>query len=93
MPHENPDDTPENDSEEQSSTAIDALLEAVSRKLDPTKYEGLTELSIYSIHEHGSARTITLPQAADGFDDTNAVKLYYFEGGRCPFIIVAPVQI
>jgi hypothetical protein len=81
------------DSDDRPSVSVAAWLEAVSKELDPAECEGLSELGIYSIHEHSSARTITLPEDADGFADTTTVKQYYFEGEQCPLLIVAPVQL
>jgi len=83
----------EPDTDERSSVSIEAWLEAVSRELDPAECEDLSELGIYSIHEHSSARTITLPEDADEFEDATTVKQYYFEGEDCPLLIVAPLQV
>ena len=81
------------DSDEQPSVSIETWLEAVSKELDPTEGEDFSELGIYSIHEHSSARTITLPEAAEEFNDAATVKQYYFEGEDCPLLIVAPLKI
>ena len=81
------------DTEGCSSESVEAWLEAVSRELDPTECKDFSELGIYSIHEHSSARTITLPEAAEEFDDAATVKQYYFEGEDCPLLIVAPLKI
>jgi len=89
-PRSNPSKT---DSDEQPSVSVDAWLEAVSRELDPTECEDLSELGIYSIHEHSSARTITLPEDAEEFGDATTVKQYYFEGEDCPLLIVAPLKV
>ena len=89
-PPSNPSET---DSEEQPSVSVEAWLEAVSRELDPAKCENLSELGIYSIHEHSSASTITLPKDAAEFDDATTVKQYYFEGEDCPLLIVAPLTV
>jgi hypothetical protein len=83
----------ETDSDEQPSVSVKAWPEAVSRELDPTECKDFSELGIYSIHEHSSARTITLPEAAEEFDDATTVKQYYFEGEDCPLLIVAPLKI
>jgi len=83
----------ETDSDERPSVSVEAWLEAISRELDPAECEDLSELGIYSIHEHGNARTITLPEDADEFDDATTVKQYYFEGEDCPLLIVAPLQV
>lgn len=84
---------PEADADGRPSVSVEAWLEAVSRELDPAEWEGLSELGIYSIHEHSSARTITLPEDADEFDGATTVKQYYFEGEDCPLLIVAPLKI
>ncbi len=83
----------EADSDDQPSVSVEAWLAAISRELDPAECEDLSELGIYSIHEHSSARTITLPEDADEFGDATTVKQYYFEGGDCPLLIVAPLQV
>lgn len=94
MAQADPRGTPsETDSDEQPSVSVEAWLEAVSRELDPTECKDFSELGIYSIHEHSSARTITLPEAAEEFDDAATVKQYYFEGEDCPLLIVAPLKI
>ncbi|SEA27796.1 hypothetical protein SAMN04488065_2591 [Haloplanus vescus] len=94
MAQASPRSTPrEPDTDERSSVSIEAWLEAVSRELDPAECEDLSELGIYSIHEHSSARTITLPENADEFEDATTVKQYYFEGEGCPLLIVAPLQV
>jgi len=79
--------------DDRPSVSVEAWLEAVSKELDPAECEGISELGIYSIHEHSSARTITLPEDANEFDDATTVKQYYFEGGDCPLLIVAPLKI
>ena len=84
---------PETDLDEQSSVSVETWLEAVSKELDPTECEDFSELGIYSIHEHSSARTIPLPEAAEEFNDAATVKQYYFEGDDCPLLIVAPLKI
>ena len=89
-PRSNPSEV---DSDEQSSVSVEAWLEAVSRELDPAECEDLSELGIYSIHEHSSACTITLPEDAEQFDDATTVKQYYFEGEDCPLLIVAPLKV
>ena len=94
MAQASPRSTPrETDTDERSSVSVEAWLEAVSRELDPAECEDLSELGIYSIHEHGSARTITLPEDTDEFDDATTVKQYYFEGEDCPLLIVAPLTV
>ena len=89
-PCSNPSET---DSDEKPSVSVEAWLEAVSKELDPTECEDFSELGIYSIHQHSSARTLTLPEAAEEFDDATTVKQYYFEGEDCPLLIVAPLKI
>lgn len=82
----------ETTSDEKVTTSVDDLLEAVSKELDPAQSEDFSELGIYSIHDHGSARTITLPKGADEFHDASTVKQYYFEGEDFPLLIVAPLN-
>ena len=60
----------EADTDERPPVSVEAWLEEVSRALDPAECEDLSELGIYSIHEHNTARTITLPEGAEEFDDT-----------------------
>ncbi|MFB6197733.1 MAG: hypothetical protein ABEI52_05610 [Halobacteriaceae archaeon] len=81
------------DAEEEPSVSVDAWLQEVSKQLALAECEDLSELGIYSIHDHNSARTITLPESADGFEDTTTVKQYYFESEECPLLVVAPVKI
>lgn len=83
----------ESDADDRSSVSVGAWLEGVSRELDPAECEDLSELGIYSIHEHSSARTITLPEDADDFKDAMTVKQYYFESEDCPLLIVAPLMV
>jgi hypothetical protein len=83
----------EADTDEQPSESVEAVLEEVSQRLNPAECENLTELGIYSIHDHVTARTITLPEGAEEFSDTTTVKQFYFEGEECPILIVAPLQI
>lgn len=86
-------DHTEADSDDRPAVSVTTWLEAVSKELDPAECERLSELGIYSIHEHSSARTITLPEEANGFEDATTVKQYYFEGEDCPLLIVAPIQV
>ena len=83
----------EADSDERSSVSVEAWLEVVSKELDPTECQDLVELGIYSIHDHSSARTITLPKDAEAFHDAAAVKQFYFEGEDCPLLITVPLTI
>lgn len=83
----------ETDTDERPSVSVETWLREVSRELDPAEWENLSELGIYSIHEHNTARTITLPERAEGFDDATTVKQYYFDGEDCPLLIIAPLQI
>lgn len=83
----------ETDSDERPPVSVEAWLEAVSRELNPAECEDLSELGMYSIHEHDSARTITLPVEAEAFKDATTVKQYYFEGDDCPLLIVAPLKV
>jgi hypothetical protein len=83
---------PDGDAEEYPSKPLAAWLEGVSQELDPTECEDLTELNNYSIHEHDSARTITVPADADAFEEATTVKQYYFEGDACPLLLVAPLD-
>ena len=76
-----------------SSASADADTESEDDDEDPAECEDLSELGIYSIHEHSSARTITLPEDADEFEDATTVKQYSFEGEDCPLLIVAPLQV
>lgn len=81
------------DTADQSTSGVEKTLAEVSQALSVAECEHLAELGIYSIHEHASARTITLPEDAEGFDDVTAIKQYYYEGGQRPFLIVAPLQV
>lgn len=81
------------DGENGATTSVEAWLEGVSRALDPTECDDLSELGIYSVHEHDTARTITLPQGASEFDDVTTVKQYYFEGEEIPLLLIAPIKI
>lgn len=80
------------DADDRRSVSIETWLAEVSRELDPADCEALSELGIYSIHDHDTARTMTLPKGAEEFDDATTVKQYYFEGEECPLLIVAPLQ-
>lgn len=94
MAHAGPrSDHSDGQSDDQPAASVDAWLEAVSKALHPAECETLAELGIYSIHEHSSARTITLPEDAAAFDDATTVKQFYFEGEECPLLIVAPLRI
>ncbi|WP_135665827.1 hypothetical protein [Halorhabdus rudnickae] len=81
------------DGENGPTTSIETWLKEVSKALNPTESEDLSELGIYSVHEHDSARTITLPQGASEFDDVTTVKQYYFEGEEIPLLLIAPIKI
>ncbi len=81
------------DGENEASTSVETWLEGVSKALDPSECDYLSELGIYSIHEHDTARTITLPRGATEFDDVTTVKQYYFEGEEVPLLLVVPITI
>ena len=94
MAHSGPRSTDStDDTADQSTPGVETMLAEVSQALSVAECEHLAELGIYSVHEHASARTITLPEGAEGFDDVTAIKQYYYEGGPRPFLIVAPLQI
>jgi hypothetical protein len=83
----------EADSDELPSESVESVLEEVSKRLNPAECENLTELGIYSIHDHDTARTITLPEGAEEFSETTTVKQFYFEGEEYPLLIVAPLHL
>lgn len=87
------DKNPEADADDDPTTDVEPWLENMSRQLDPMEYDHLFELGIYSIHDHSTARTITLPEAASEFEDAATVKQYYYESERCPLLIVTPLRI
>ena len=89
-PHNN---RPKADSDERSSVSVEAWLEVVSKELDSTECPGLFELGIYSIHDHSSARTVTLPKGAEAFHDAAAVRQFYFEAEDCPLLIAVPLTV
>lgn len=65
-------------------------LHEVSCHIDTDDRDDLVELGLYSIHD-GSARTITIPTEADRFQEATNVKQYYYQGGECPLLIIAPI--
>lgn len=87
-----PDLDPQPNRSEETPPSLEGWLVEVSQRIDPDDCADLTELGLYSIHD-GSARTITLPAAAERFHEASNVKQYYFEGGECPLLIVAGVTL
>ena len=78
--------------DEQSSQSVTTGLEELSHHVSLSSCGGVNELGLYSIHD-GTARTITLPEGADGFEDVGHVKQYYFDAGEQPLLIVAPLDL
>lgn len=66
-------------------------LHELSRHTALTACDEIRDLGRHSIHE-SSARTITIPADADGFETTDIVKQYYFEGENGPLLIIAPQE-
>lgn len=87
------DDTTEAIEPEQSPSKPANQLSNILNQIELTECEELTLLGVYSIHEHKSSRSITLPQGADGFSDVSAVKQYVFESDNQPFLIIGPLDI
>ena len=79
-------------SEEQPSESVTTGLEELSHHVSLASCPGVDELGLYSIHD-GAARTITLPEGADGFEDVARVKQYYFDAGEQPLLIVTPLDL
>ena len=78
--------------DEQPSQSVTAGLKQLSNRVGLGSYDGIDELGLYSIHD-GAARTITLPEGADEFEDVGRVKQYYFNDGEQPLLIVAPLDL
>ena len=78
--------------DEQPSQSVTTGLEELSHHVSLSLCDGINELGRYSVHD-GSARTITLPEEADGFKDAGDVKQYYFDAGEQPLLIVAPLDL
>lgn len=79
-------------SDEEPSQSVTTGLETLSHHVSLGSCDGIDELGLYSIHD-GAARTITLPEGADGFEDVGRVKQYYFDAGEQPLLIVAPLDL
>jgi len=67
-------------------------LETIGEQLEQTDCDELTKIGVYSIHE-SSARMITLPTDADGFDESSRVAIYCYETGNRQLLIAAPISI
>ena len=79
-------------SDEQPSESVTTGLKELSHHVGLASCPGVNELGLYSIHD-GAARTITLPEGADGFEDVARVKQYYFDAGEQPLLIVMPLNL
>lgn len=78
--------------ESNGQQAAKSKLTEISEQFGLPTDDDLTPLGMYSIHD-GDARLITLPSAADGFDDAPVVMQYCYETDDHPLLIIAPVTI